>query len=226
MCLSTFHSLYVLLIAMILVRILLSKSNFATLVTVSLTSFLSFAFFESSWTLFPLALYLLKDHILLLFTWLKTPFFKLENSFLFGNKEQEKETVLAIKRNEEALPRSSDNQIVSRGQSPSLSSDNLFAPLESLQEYRYVQWFSSGLCAFTLLTTSQIAWVIVRKLDYTQDLVNKMIAKGVPKSLLFWIRHPNPGPVGGRPLFNLMVGVLLGNLIVLYLLIKMIHLLP
>ena len=157
MCLSTFHSLYVLLIAMILVRILLSKSNFATLVTVSLTSFLSFAFFESSWTLFPLAWYWLKDHILLLFTWLKTPFFKLENSFLFGNKEQEKETVLAIKRNEKAPPRSSDNQIVSRGQSPSLSSDNLFSPLENLQEYRYVQWCSSGLCAFTLLTASQIA---------------------------------------------------------------------
>ena len=169
---------------------------------------------------------MLKDHILLLFTWLKTPFLELESSFLFGKKEGEKETVLAMKGNQEAVPRSSHNQIVSRGQSPSLSSNDLFSPLESLQEYRYVQWFSSGLCAFTLLTTSQIAWVILRKLDYTQDLVNKMIGKGVPKSLLFWIRHPTPGPVGGRPLSHLMVGVLLGNLIVLYLVIKMIYLLP
>ena len=125
---------------------------------------------------------------------------------------------------------SSDTQLVSRRQQTSSSNNDLpftsSSPLESFEQYRYVQWVGSGLCAFNLLTTSQIAWAILRKLNYTQDLVNKMTDRGFPKFLFFWVRDPNPGPVGEKSLSRSMVIVLVGNIIILYLLVKLIYLLP
>ena len=93
----SFHSLYVLLTVILLVRVLLNNSNFATLFTVALTSFLSFVFFGSFWALLPLVSYFLRDYLVFLFAWLKTFFFNLKDSLFFRNKEEEKENVLLMK---------------------------------------------------------------------------------------------------------------------------------
>ena len=100
-----------------------------------------------------------------------------------------------------------------------------FSPSEeTLKTSRYVVWVGSGVCAFSLFTSSQIAWVILRKLSYTQNLVNKLNDRGWPEKLFFWIRHPDPGVVDGKPLFHFMVVILVLNIIVLYTLMKMIYL--
>ena len=233
MLFSIFDLLYVLLTAIVLVRVFLNQANFTALVIVCFASFLSFAFFESLWSLSPLVWYFLRKYLLPLFTWIKTFFFKVEKCFFSGNQEQEKDTVLSIQGKEEnlSIPKESPISIGTQGQSgnsptfKTFSSHTFGSPLEeTFERSRYVVWIGSGLCASILFTTIQIVWVILRKLDYTQDLVNKMIGKGVPKFLLFWIRHPNPGPVGGKPLFVLMVTVLVGNVIVLYILINMVYL--
>ena len=114
--------------------------------------------------------------------------------------------------------------------SPSLGarfrdSHNPNSPLEeTLKLDRYTVWIGSGSCAFVLFHTIRIAWIILRKLDYTQELVKKMTDKGWPKFLFVWISHPEPGPVGGKPLFTLLVGILLGNIIVLYILMRIMYL--
>ena len=102
---------------------------------------------------------------------------------------------------------------------------NPTSPLEeTLEKNRYMVWIGCGACASILFTTTQIAWILLRKLDYTQELVKKLTDKGWPAFLFFWIRHPNPGPVGGKPLFALLVGILVGNVTVLYLLVTIVYL--
>ena len=127
-------------------------------------------------------------------------------------------------------PSNKSDPFESPGNSPTSrpgSSHTPNSPLEdTFEKSRYVVWIGSGLCASVLFTTIQIAWVILRKLDYTQDLVNKMIGKGVPKFLLFWIRQPNPGPVDGKPLSQLMIAVLAGNIIIPCILMKMVYFVP
>ena len=103
---------------------------------------------------------------------------------------------------------------------------NLGSPVEKIFEgNQLLVCIISGLGASILVSTIQIAWVILRKLEYTQELVNKLTDRGVPKSLFFFVRHPNPGPVGGKPLFTLLIGILMGNIIVLYFFLKIIYLL-
>ncbi len=99
------------------------------------------------------------------------------------------------------------------------------SPLEeTLEKNRYVVWIGSGLCAYTLLTTIKIAWVILKKLDYTQEVIKRLTDRGWPNWLFFFVRHSNPGPVGGKPLFRLMITILAGNVIVLYVLMRIIYL--
>ena len=119
----------------------------------------------------------------------------------------------------------------SPGSSPSFGPrlpDAANSPLEEVNDHLgralATLWVGSGTCAFSLFVTSQIVWVILRKLSYTQDLINKMIAKGVPTFLLSWIRHPKPGVVDGKPLFHLLVAVLVLNALILYTLVKMLYL--
>ncbi len=122
-------------------------------------------------------------------------------------------------------PNSSQTQPACRENPSSLSNDDsLYSPLEFLQKDQCIQWINFGLCVGILTTTSQIAFAILRKLNYTQELVKKMTNKGIPKKLFFWIRHPNPGPGPEKALFHLMVGVLIGNAIILYTLMKIMHL--
>lgn len=127
-------------------------------------------------------------------------------------------------------PSNKSDPFESPGNSPTSRPGSSHTPNSPLEEtlgtIRVVVWFGSGLCMFSLFTSSQIAWVILRKLNYTQGLVNKMIGKGVPKFLLFWIRHPNPGPVDGKPLFQLMIAVLAGNIIIPCILMKMVYFVP
>ena len=277
-----FHSVYVLLIAIVLVRILLNNSNFATLVTLSLSSFLSFTFFDNLLAFSPLVFFFLKKYLLAFLTWLKTFFLNLKESFFFGNKEKEKKNVL-MKGNEEPVPisrersnvqqdgvstasqspqvphplryiqtqvgdlQASDNSNCAKivresvqqtgskletfdlpGNLPTFKRNSCHTPNspseETLGRTQAVVWFGSGLCAFTLLSTTQIAWVILRKLNYTQELVKKLTDKGWPKFLFLWLHHPNPGPAGEKPLFNLMVAILVGNILILYTLMKMMYL--
>ena len=125
--------------------------------------------------------------------------------------------------------RSSDTQIVSRGQSSSSSSDYLgFSafPAESLEKGRHLQLAGFGLCVGALLTTSRVALGVLSKLNFTQELVKKMTDRGLPKWLFFWIHHSNPGPLPEKPLFFLMVCILAVNLIILYVLMVILHIIP
>ena len=136
--------------------------------------------------------------------------------------------------------RSSQRQVVSReqplskpdpyespGNSPTFrppSSHTPGSPLEEIfEKARFVVLSCSALGAITLFTTIKIVWVVLKKLDYSQEWVKRMTDKGWPKFLFFFVRHPNPGPVGGKPLFVLLITVLVGNIIVLYILLKMIY---
>lgn len=125
----------------------------------------------------------------------------------------------------------SSNQFGFKATNSSLLNNKPFVCFSSLEEVKghlgralATLWVGSGTCAFSLFVTSQIAWVILRKLNYTQNLINKMIAKGVPSFLLSWIRHPRPGVVDGKPLFQLLVTVLVLNALILYTLVKMLYL--
>lgn len=125
--------------------------------------------------------------------------------------------------------RSSESHLVCKDKEKSLSSSNddlsfSASPLEALEKDRHLQWAGFRLCVGALLTTSQVALGVLRKLTYTQDLVKKMTDKGIPKGLFFWIHHPNPAPLAEKPFFILMVCILAGNLILLYVLMKMLHL--
>ena len=316
---SNFEFIYVLLLVIVLVRILLNNSNIATFVTLSLTSLLSFAFFDTFLAFFPLVLFFLRNYFLTFFAWLKTLFFKLKLSFFSGNQEQEKKNVLWMKGKEEGSETISPerveralvnqaqermergqqeyNKVVNQTKSVPLSQEptgigsltvskpfesvdnsqyppvrpfsnqegtsrfegstaqdqlvpkdkplgqsdyspdnsptlgarlrhNLGSPVEeTLQKDLSLAWIASGLGVFTLLSTIKIPWIILKKLDYTQELIKKLTAKGWPKFLFSWVHHPDPGPVDGKPLFALMVGLLVGNIIVLYLLMKIIYLL-
>ena len=101
-----------------------------------------------------------------------------------------------------------------------------FSPAEEqvLKKDRYEELAGFWLCVGALLGTSRVALAVLRKLSYTQNLVKKMTDKGIPKKLLFWIYNPNPGPLPEKPIFCLMVCILVGNLIILYVLMKMLHL--
>ena len=124
--------------------------------------------------------------------------------------------------------RSSGDHLVSREESPSRSNNDWLhtvgSPLEeTFEKARFVVGVGSALGISILLTTIQIAWVILKKLDYTQELIKKLTERGWPNWLFFLVRHPNPGPVGGEPLFRLLIGILVGNVIVLYFLMKMLY---
>ena len=123
----------------------------------------------------------------------------------------------------------SETQLFPRDRSLSENNNDFGSPAsphENSDEDLYLQWLGSGLCAATLLMTSQIAMGFLRKLNFTQSMVKKMIDKGVPTWFLSWIRHPNPGLLPEKPLFFLMVCILAGNLIILYVLIVMVHIIP
>ena len=101
----TYESIYIILFTIILFRFLLNRSNLTVLVTLCLTFFLSYAFLESSWALFPLVWYFIKDYFLCFFVWIKTIFFHLKDCFLSGNKEVEKESVLHMQgKGKEKIP--------------------------------------------------------------------------------------------------------------------------
>ena len=119
-------------------------------------------------------------------------------------------------------------QLVPRDQSLSSSSDDWpdtsASPLESVVKDRHVEVAGFGLCLSVLFGTSRVALGVLRKLSYTQEIVQKMVDKGVPKRFFSWIHHSNPGNIPEKPLFCLMLIILAGNLMILYLLMKILHL--
>ena len=128
---ATFQLVYVLLAAIILVRILLNSSNLATFVTLSLTCLLSFTIFENILAFSPLVFFFLKDYVLAFFTWLKTFFFNLKNSFFSSKKEEENESVLAMKGKKEA--EESTSPVATEGQSDNTKRPSFFAKKEEGQ---------------------------------------------------------------------------------------------
>ena len=220
-----------LLAFLISVRVVLNGTNFAALVTVFVTCLLSFTLFESFFAFSPLIFFFLRKHFLP-----SKPFESTDNSLYRGvgssSNQQGNNLPERSSAQNQVVPkdRPSGESDYSPDNSPSLGarlrhSDNPNSPLEeTLERNRYTVWIGSGSCAFILLSTIRIAWIILRKLDYTQELVKKINEKGWPKFLFFWISHSQPGPVGGRPLFTLLVAVLVGNIIVLYFLMRIMYL--
>ena len=88
-------------------------------------------------------------------------------------------------------------------------------------EKQSMQWLGFWGCLVVLSLTSHLYVAILRKLNYTQELVKKMTDKGWPKWIFSWITHPNPGPVPEKGFFGTMLFFLTMNLIYLYFLIKM-----
>ena len=126
-------------------------------------------------------------------------------------------------------PSTSESEILCKDKENLLSSSNddlsfSPSPLEPLEEKRYLGWLDFGLGVGILITTSQAALTVIRKLNYTQELVKRMINWGCPPWLISWFPYSNQGPPPEKPLFHLMMGVLLGNFILLYVLMRMIHL--
>ncbi len=124
---------------------------------------------------------------------------------------------------------SSSNQLGFKAIGCNLSNNDpsvCFSPAEEqvIGKDRHLELAGFGVCVGALFTTSRVALGVLRKLSYTQDLVKKMTDKGIPKKLFFWIHHSNPGPLPEKPLFYLMVMILAGNFIILYVLMKILHL--
>ena len=225
---SNFESVYLLLILIVLVRVLLNRSNFTILVVLCFTASLSFVFFESFWSVCPLVWYFLKHSLLDLVvpdqydSPGRSPDSRGERLFTCSNQDFATVPIPPNNSGSELFCKDKEKSLSWRNDDLSFSA----SPLEPLEKERYVQLGGFGLCVGLLAGTSQIALAVLRKLPYTQQVIERMTNWGCSRLLLSWLAHSNPGPLPEKPLFHLMVWVLLINVVILYVIMKMIHLIP
>ena len=94
-----------------------------------------------------------------------------------------------------------------------------FSPAEQKGHYcieKSKYWGNLGGCTACLVVTNQIAFAILRRLQYTQEWVKKLTHGGLPKWLFSWVTSSNPGGCPEKGLFNSMVSILVINLLILY----------
>ena len=77
-----------------------------------------------------------------------------------------------------------------------------------------------GLALGVLLAISRSCVGLLGKLAYTKRWVEKMVSKGFPKFLFFWIPDSNQESVSERSLFNLLLSIFVLNFVIVYFLFK------
>lgn len=77
------------------------------------------------------------------------------------------------------------------------------SPIEAVEKYLYWGGFVISLCAIYI--SNQVAIAVLRRLNYSQNLVKKLTDRGWPRWVFFWIDYPTPGRLTEKGLFHLMV---------------------
>ena len=177
------------------------------LITVTLGCGLSYCFFENGSTFLPFVFYFLKDQVLDFFLFFKKSFTAFKEPFNNQGKPSLSKTTSSL-----------DNQ---------LSLPPIFptpwSPLERslVDRNGHSQWANCEIGVGVVLTISHSCIGIARRLDHTQRWKERMIDKGFPRFLFFWISNSKPEQISEKSFFYFFVIVFVSNLIILYALFSM-----
>ena len=108
-----------------------------------------------------------------------------------------------------------------RNQDPPSPGSPPWSPLEKrvIEKDPHLAYFGIGLGVMLVLCQTCVG--VLRRLGYTQEFVKTMTGKGYPKWLFSWLSHPNPKPFPEKSVFDLLVLILIFNVVILYVLFKM-----
>ena len=249
MLFSNLYEILGVLLVLGLLKHSLTNSGFNSFLTVFLGSCLSFCFVESFFVFLPILFHFTQTCFQSFFVWLKGLFTnsfsfgdnQKENQLVLAIKEKDKEKDCVPQLETNLVPTQSsslekpsieENRSVikavgtSSGKEVGLKSSDhgqdtpcCFSPLEEMQQYRH--WAGFVISLISIYFCNQIAFGVLRRLNFTQEWAKGMIAKGWPKWFFFWIRFSHSGQLNERALFHLMVCILIFNLLTLYMIVRL-----
>ena len=136
--------------------------------------------------------------------------------------------MLSISISEEEDPNQGEPSLsktgsTSHSQLPSPGSPTWHSPLEKdvVEKDWHSQLSNFGLALGMLLGISHSCVKLLGKLAYTKWWLKRVVEKGYPRFLFFWIPNSKEEPVSERRLFNLLLCIVIFNFVILFALCKM-----